>query len=914
MGRRRLTAGAAVFGMVATGGVLAAPAATAAPATVYENGFESGTAGWSGRGTTAVAASTEQARTGASSLLATGRTDTWHGPAFDARSVMPAGTYDVEAWVRLPAGSGSDQVTMSVARTPQGGATAYDSVAFQVAVSDSGWTRVGGTYSLGTSVSGLELYLESPDRTQSFYVDDVRIVGEAAAPVQPGTAQPLSTDFESGLQGWGPRGDARVALDTSTAHGGSSSLAVTNRLQAWQGPAIDVTDNLAVGATVAVSVWAKLAPGSAPASLKVSVQRDRAGTATAYEGVAGASAVVSADAWTRLTGTYTLGAPIDRAQLYVEGDAGVDFSIDDLVLTPVVDAPIEDVPALHEVLGAAGIERVGVAIDQRETVGRPAQLLLRHFDAFTPENDGKPAEIQPTEGTFTFGDLDALLDFAVANDVQVYGHVLAWHSQTPDWFFTDRDGTPLTSSPEDQALLRSRMEAHIKAIADHVDARFPNGTSPIWAWDVVNEVIADGDTANPHDMRDSRWFQVLGEGFVDTAFRLADRYFPEQALFINDYNTEMPAKRADYLELIAALQQRGVPIDGVGHQAHVDVSRPVEWLDASLDAVEALDPSLLQVITELDVSDSAENNGADVSAGTAPQHRPATTDQAAAEAELGYYYRDLFAMLRTHAESLESVTFWGISNARSWLRTWPAARPWEEPLPFGDDLEAMPAYWGIVDPARLPARPADFLPPRVAGQDPVRVTSTSPRGATVRYPLPQAGDTRDGAVTPVCTPPPGSQFPIGTTTVTCTATDRAGNTSNPVTFDVLVTAPPTTTSLYQQVNNGPVVRANAKQTVQLVVQFGNKGTGTLLGSSFRYSCTQTNAGAAGASPMTLTLAPGSAQQVGNRDYPAGQNGNVTLRGTPTQIGTAAFSCTLTMTDALGAVVTATTAFTVDVRR
>ena len=156
-----------------------------------------------------------------------------------------------------------------------------------------------------------------------------------------------------------------------------------------------------------VSLWAKLASGQAPASLKVSIQRDRAGTSTAYEKVAGASAVVSA-------------------------------------------------------------------------------------------------------------------------------------TQTPDWFFTDTDGTPLTRSPEDQGLLRSRMETHIKAIADHIAARYPDGDSPVWAWGVVNEVVNDSDNANPHDMRDSRWFQVLGETFVDDAFRFADEYFPQAELFINDYTPRCP--------------------------------------------------------------------------------------------------------------------------------------------------------------------------------------------------------------------------------------------------------------------------------------------------------------------------------------------------------------------------------------
>lgn len=903
-----------MLGMVATAGVVAAPAATAAPATLHTADFEAGTNGWTGRGTAQVAPSSAQARSGAQSLAVTGRTDTWHGPALDAATLLPAGSYQVEAWVRLADTTPepeTDVVTLSAARTPAGGTTVYDTVAWQVAVSDSAWTRVAGTYEFGTRNSGLELYLESPDATQAFFVDDVTITGEAAGPAEPGTRADLATDFESGLGGWTGRGEAQVAATTTDAHGGTTSLLTTGRTQGWHGPAVDVTAGLAVGETVQVSVWAKLAPGQAPASLKVSVQRDR-GTATNYDNVAGASAVVTADGWTELRGTYTLGAAIDRAQLYVEGDAGVSFLIDDFALAGFAETPVQDVPGLADVLGADGFEHVGVAIDQRETVGRPAQLVQRHYNALTPENDGKPAEVQPTEGTFTFGDLDALLDFADATGTDVYGHVLVWHSQTPDWFFLDGD-RPLTNAPADQALLRARMEAHIKGIADHLAARYPDGDSPIWAMDVVNEVIADGDNANPHDMRDSRWFQVLGEGFVDEAFRLADRYFPDTALFINDYNTEMPAKRADYLSLVDSLVQRGVPIDGVGHQAHVDFARPVQWLDDSLTAVEQLSARtgtpLLQAITELDVSDSKENNGADVSNGTVPQHSPAMADQDAAETELGYYYRDLFDMLRGHADSIESVTFWGISNGRSWLRTWPAARPWESPLPFDDDLQVMPAYWGIVDPTQLAPRPADVLPPRIAAQDPVRATATSTAGALVRYPLPEAGDTRDGRVTPTCSPRPWTVFPIGTTQVSCTATDSAGNRSNPVTFDVVVTAPPTETRLYQQINNGPVVRANVKQTVQLVVQFGNRGRGVLLGESFRYDCTQTSGPA-----MTLELAPGSARQVANRDYPAGQNGNVTLRARPTETGAASFDCTLSMTDSRGAAVSATTSVTIDVRR
>ncbi|WP_104180640.1 endo-1,4-beta-xylanase [Arthrobacter sp. B0490] len=600
-----------------------------------------------------------------------------------------------------------------------------------------------------------------------------------------GATPGISSGFESGTDGWTARGDGVQVGAGSDARTGTGSLLVTDRTQPWHGAALDVTAGLPVGAAMEVSVWAKLAPGQSPASLKVSVQRDNGG-ASAYEGVAGAAASVTADGWTQLKGTYTLGAAADKVQIYVEGPVGVDFLLDDFTLAPFGEKPIQaDVPGLKDVLGADGIEHVGVAIDARETVGTAADLVRKHYNAFTPENAGKPESVQPVEGQFSFAQLDQLLDFADANGIEVYGHVLAWHSQTPAWFFKD-GARDLTNSPADQALLKARMEAHIKGIADHIDARYPDGNSPVWAWDVVNEVIADGDTPNPHDMRDSRWFQVLGEGFVDEAFRLADRYFPDAVLFINDYNTEMPEKRADYLSLISALEARNVPIDGVGHQAHVDVARPVEWLEDSIIAVERLNPELLQAITELDVNASTENRGADVSGAPADPYSPAFENDEDAAAEVGYYYRDLFAMLREHNESVDSVTFWGISNARTWLRTWPMARPWEQPLPFDDELQVTPAYWGIVDPARLPARPADVLAPRIADQSDVQAVSNGASGAKVKYALPSAIDTLDGVVPLTCDPVPGSRFVIGATTVTCTATDEAGNTRTS-SFDVVVT-------------------------------------------------------------------------------------------------------------------------------
>jgi len=198
----RSGAALAVAAVLGGSALTSAPVASAAPSTVYTTGFESGTAGWYGRGGAKVAVTTEAAHSGTQSLAVTGRTQNWEGPGLDAKTIMPAGTYKVEAWVKLPSDGtdavDTDQVIATAARTPNGGTAAYDRIAGPVTVTEAAWTLVSGTYEHGTTNSSLELYLESPTPSQSFLVDDVTITGEAAT-TAPATRSDIKTDFESGL-------------------------------------------------------------------------------------------------------------------------------------------------------------------------------------------------------------------------------------------------------------------------------------------------------------------------------------------------------------------------------------------------------------------------------------------------------------------------------------------------------------------------------------------------------------------------------------------------------------------------------------------------------------------------------------------------------------------------------------------
>lgn len=567
------------------------------------------------------------------------------------------------------------------------------------AVTADAWTTVTGTYEIpaGTDASELQVYVGTSDIVvdgaavaYDYLIDDLVIsaepLGDPGEGPAPGTVL-LGTDFEAGLGGWEPRdagtGAPTVAL-TDVAHGGAQAAIVTDRTSQGSGIGHDVTDLLQAGVTYQLDAAVRFADGQPADDVWLSLARTVDG-ATTYSTLAQFTGVTNTG-WTEVSATFQ-GGDADQALLYFEtdynGDNTSDLLIDDIVLKVPDPAQIEDLPPLS---GTVDVP-LGVAIDARETTGSASELLLRHFTQITAENHMKPEAWYDDAGTFRPSpDATALMEFAQANDLDVYGHVLVGHSQTPAWFFQDETGQPLTTDEADKQVLRDRMRDHIFRIAEHLATEygaFGSDTNPLTAFDVVNEVVSDsGEYAD--GLRRSEWYRILGEEFIDLAFRYADEAFNQVhaaegsdrpvTLFINDYNTEQDGKQDRYAALVQRLLDRGVPIDGVGHQFHVSLAMPVSALDAALDRFAGL--GLEQVVTEFDV----------------------TTGTPVTEAlliEQGYYYRDAFDVFRAH--DLFSITVWGLTDGRSWRASNGA------PLLFDDALQAKPAYYGAAG-AELPDR------------------------------------------------------------------------------------------------------------------------------------------------------------------------------------------------------------------
>ena len=75
-------------------------------------------------------------------------------------------------------------------------------------------------------------------------------------------------------------------------------------------------------------------------------------------------------------------------------------------------------------------------------------LLKRQFKQISPENDLKWQSIHPREGAdgYDFAPADTFVNFGLSNIMQVVGHALVWHSQTPNWVFASTNPPPSTAT------------------------------------------------------------------------------------------------------------------------------------------------------------------------------------------------------------------------------------------------------------------------------------------------------------------------------------------------------------------------------------------------------------------------------------------------------------------------------------
>ena len=330
--------------------------------------------------------------------------------------------------------------------------------------------------------------------------------------------------------------------------------------------------------------------------------------------------------------------------------------------------------------------KIGAALNRRqffEHDTRGAEIVKTHFDSITPENVLKWALVHPEPARYDFEAPDRFVEFGEKHGMFIVGHTLVWHNQTPAWVFNDEKGNPAA-----REILLKRLRDHIFTVVGRYKRR-------IKGWDVVNEALNQDGT-----MRQSPWMKIIGEDYLEQAFRFAHEADPGAELYYNDYDLELPAKRAGAVKLIKKLKAAGVPVSGVGLQNHNLMDWPTAAdEDATITAFSALGVKVHITELDVDVLPRTTRPGADyaVDVPVTPQLNPYVSgfpDQM--QLALAKRYADLFRVYLKHHDAIERVTFWGVADGDSWLNNWPMKGRTNYPLLFDRFGRAKPALDAII--------------------------------------------------------------------------------------------------------------------------------------------------------------------------------------------------------------------------
>jgi len=334
--------------------------------------------------------------------------------------------------------------------------------------------------------------------------------------------------------------------------------------------------------------------------------------------------------------------------------------------------------------------KIGVAVGRNVYGGRDdaaSALVASQYNRLTPENALKWQSLQNQPGVFDFSQADDFIAFGEEHNMEIHGHTLVWHQQVPGWVFEPAEGQTMT-----RELLLQRLEDHMSALAAHLGGH-------VQYWDVVNEAFDDNG-----GLRGTPWRMIIGEDYIEQAFRLADRHFPDAKLVYNDFSMENPGKRDAVAAMVRDFQSKGVRIDAIGSQGHFRLDGPaLGAVAASLDAFAATGVEVLVSEMDVDVLPPAnQNQGADLSVNAELSERlnpfteclpSAIVEQATAR------WAQLFDLFVQRSAAVHSVTLWGVSDAYSWLNNWPVNGRTNYALLFDRQLQPKRAWQSVIEAA-----------------------------------------------------------------------------------------------------------------------------------------------------------------------------------------------------------------------
>ena len=314
--------------------------------------------------------------------------------------------------------------------------------------------------------------------------------------------------------------------------------------------------------------------------------------------------------------------------------------------------------------------RYGFAVHPGYADSDPVRSILRqHAGVITAENAMKWRNIENPFGVRDYSQADRVATLAAELNVPLRGHTLAWHQSTPAYL--------TTASAQQFAALQT---AHLQALMRHFKGR-------IHTWDVLNEVI-DTDSKSADGMRVSVLSRLWGIDKYPALFELARAVDPQAKLAYNDYGMEQDspwceARRVALLRMLEGWVKRGTPIDVMGLQAHLDLSRRFSSgrLLRFFDDLRALGLSIQ--ITELDVRDAM-----------------AQGDLASRDVEVAALYKDFIDTCVSHP-AVEMIVMWNVTDRDSWVNRWGQGQRRADGLPqrptlFDSQGQVKPAFTAVA--------------------------------------------------------------------------------------------------------------------------------------------------------------------------------------------------------------------------
>lgn len=307
------------------------------------------------------------------------------------------------------------------------------------------------------------------------------------------------------------------------------------------------------------------------------------------------------------------------------------------------------------------------------------QLAATQFNLVVAENECKMGNIYRGPDQFDFTGPDRLLKFARENNQDMRWHTLVWHQQSPKWIFDDGKGGKAS---------KEQLEERLKHYIMTVGARYKNDICSV---DVVNECISDKNFVLRDGADRSQWFDILGPDYVDKAFFWAKEAFPNSSLVINDYNLEMfEGKRQGMYNFVKGMLERGVPVDTIGLQMHINIQNPpVSEIEKTIELYASL--GLNVIVTEMDISAYVDKDFEH------PDPRR-EYDQAFLN-EQADRYAQVFDCFKRYAKQgiLKDVLLWGITDRMTWKNNFPAPGRTDAPLLFDTEGKPKPAFDKLLE-------------------------------------------------------------------------------------------------------------------------------------------------------------------------------------------------------------------------